>query len=294
MASYVLSCCSTQDLTNEQLQQRNISYICFHYFLDGKAYLDDLGKTISSEDFYRKMEDGVDTKTSQVSVGEYKEYFSAFLKEGKDILHITLSSGISGTYNSAQSAAEMLREEYPERRIYIVDSCCASSGYGLFMMALADQRDAGASIEDLYDWAEKHKLDMQHWFFSSDLRWYVKGGRVSAPAGFIGGILGICPVLYVNTEGKLIPDTKVRTKKKAIATLIDRMEEYADTRREYNGKMYICHSACIEDAEACAAMAEKKFPNMDGKPQIYNIGTVIGCHTGPGTVAIFFWGHKKD
>lgn len=294
MGHYVLSCCSTLDLTNEQLQQRNISYISFHYFLDGKAYPDDLGKTICSEDFYEQMEKGADTKTSQVSVGEYEAYFSSFLQEGKDVLHITLSSGISGTYGSAVSAAEMLREEYPDRKIYIVDSCCASSGYGLFMTALADRRDEGASLDELRDWAEAHKLDMQHWFFSSDLRWYVKGGRVSAPAGFIGGILGICPVLYVNSEGKLIPDTKVRTKKRAIAALVDRMVEYAEGGREYNGKIYLCHSACIEDAEACAALAQKTFPHMDGKPQIYNIGTVIGSHTGPGTVAIFFWGHKKD
>jgi len=294
MESYVLSCCSTLDLTNEQLQQRNISYTCFHYFIDGEEFLYDLGKTISSEDFYQKMENGADTKTSQISIGEYQEYFEPFLKEGKDVLHVSLSSGISGSYHSAQQAADMLKEEYPDRKIYIVDSRCASSGYGLFMTALADLRDDGMNIDELRDWAEEHRLDMQHWFFSSDLRWYVKGGRVSAPAGFIGGILGICPVLYVNTEGKLIPEAKVRTKKKAIAALVDRMVQFAEGGKDYSGKVYISQSYCKEDAEACAALVEKTFPNMDGKVQIYNIGTVIGSHTGPGTVALFFWGNKKD
>ena len=294
MDRFVLSCCSTIDLDNEKVKERDLSYACFHYFLDGEEYQDDLGATVSSEEFYQKMIDGADTKTSQISVGEYQEYFEGFLKEGKDVLHVTLSSGISGSYHSALNAAEILKEEYPDRKLYVVDSRCASAGYGLFMDKLADLREEGMSIDDLYRWAEDHRLDMQHWFFSSDLRWFVKGGRVSAPAGFIGGILGICPVLYVNTEGKLIPDAKVRTKKKAIAALKDRMLEYAEKGSEYDGKVYISQSYCREDAEACAALIEKTFPQMAGKVEIYNIGTVIGSHTGPGTVALFFWGNKKD
>ena len=294
MDRFVLSCCSTIDLTNVKVKERDLSYACFHYFVDGEEYQDDLGKTISNEEFYQKMIDGADTKTSQISVGEYQEYFEAFLKEGKDVLHVTLSSGISGSYHSALQAAEILKEEYPDRKLYVVDSRCASAGYGLFMDKLAELREEGMSVEELYRWAEEHRLDMQHWFFSSDLRWYVKGGRVSAPAGFIGGILGICPVLYVNSEGKLIPEAKVRTKKKAIAALKDRMLEFAENGSEYSGKVYISQSYCREDAEACAALIEKTFPQMEGKVEIYNIGTVIGSHTGPGTIALFFWGNKKD
>ncbi len=294
MDCFVLSCCSTVDLPAEQMERRNLSYICFHYFLDDKEYLDDLGQTMENSVFYEKMIAGADTRTSQVSVGEYQEHFENYLKEGKDILHVTLSSGISGSYTSALNAAEMLKEKYPDRKLYVVDSLCASSGYGFFMDALADRRDEGMSIDDLYQWALENRTRMQHWFFSSDLKWYVKGGRVSAPAGFIGGILGICPVLYVNSTGHLIPEAKVRTKKRAIQALVDRMLQYADGGKEYSGKVYLCQSYCEEDAKATAELTEKTFPHMDGKVHICNIGTVIGSHTGPGTIALFFWGEKKD
>ena len=294
MDGYILSCCSTVDLPAEQMERRNLSYICFHYFLDGKEYLDDLGQTMENSVFYEKMIEGADTSTSQVSVGEYLEYFEKYMKEGKDVLHVTLSSGISGSYASAKNAAEMLKEKYPDRKLYVVDSLCASSGYGFFMDALADRRDEGMSVDELHRWALDNRGRMQHWFFSSDLKWYVKGGRVSAPAGFIGGILGICPVLYVNSTGHLIPEAKVRTKKRAIQALVDRMVQYADGGKDYSGKVYICQSYCREDAEATAALVEKTFPKMEGKVQICNIGTVIGSHTGPGTIAVFFWGQRKD
>lgn len=294
MDDFILSCCSTVDLPAEQMERRNLAYICFHYFLDGKEYLDDLGQTMENSVFYEKMIAGSDTSTSQVSVGEYLEYFENYMKEGKDVLHVTLSSGISGSYTSALNAAEMLKEKYPDRKLYVVDSLCASSGYGFFMDAMADRRDEGMSVDDLYQWALENRTRMQHWFFSSDLKWYVKGGRVSAPAGFIGGILGICPVLYVNSTGHLIPEAKVRTKKRAIQALVDRMAQYAENGKDYCGKVYICQSYCREDAEATAALVEKNFPKMEGKVQICNIGTVIGSHTGPGTIAVFFWGERKD
>ncbi|MBQ6833466.1 MAG: DegV family EDD domain-containing protein, partial [Lachnospiraceae bacterium] len=149
MKPYVLSCCSTADLSKEHFNKRDISYICFHFELDGKMYDDDLGESISFDDFYQAMTDGADTKTSQVNVGEFMEYFESFLKEGKDVLHVTLSSGISGTWNSAVIAKETLEEKYPDRKIYIVDSLGASSGFGLFMDRLADLRDMGLSIDEL-------------------------------------------------------------------------------------------------------------------------------------------------
>ena len=154
MSDYIISCCSTADLTKEHFEARDIKYVCFHYMLDGEDYMDDLGQSMPFEEFYKKMAEGADTKTSQVNVAEYIDYFTPFLKEGKDILHVTLSSGISGTVNSARNAAAMLAEEYPERKIYIVDSLGASSGYGLLMDALADKRDEGMSIDEAHDWIE--------------------------------------------------------------------------------------------------------------------------------------------
>jgi len=294
MHQYVLSCCSTADLLKEHFNKRDISYICFHFELDGKMYNDDLGESIPFEEFYQAMANGADTKTSQVNVGEFMEYFESFLKDGKDILHVTLSSGISGTYNSAMIAKETLEERYPDRKIYIVDSLGASSGFGLFMDRLADLRDMGLSIDELYRWAEDHKKKLQHWFFSTDLTFFVKGGRVSKASGFVGGILNICPLLHVSKEGKLVPKYKIRTKKKVIEAIVNQMEQYAENRLNYNGKCYISQSACLEDAEAVAKKIEEKFPHLCGKVEINHIGTTIGSHTGPGTVALFFWGDERE
>lgn len=293
MSEYILSCCSTADLTEEHFSKRGISYICFHYELDGKQYADDLGKSIPFDQFYKKMQEGAETRTSQVNVEEYREYFEAMLKEGKDVLHVTLSSGISGTINSARIAKEELEEVYPDRKIYLVDSLGASSGYGLLMDRLADLRDAGMPLEELYDWANGHKLNVHHWFFSTDLTFYIKGGRISKTAGVIGGMLNICPLLNMDNEGRLIPRFKIRTKKKVIRTIVDKMEENADDGLEYSGKCYISHSACYEDARAVADLVEARFSKLNGKVEIYSVGTTIGSHTGPGTVALFFWGKER-
>ncbi len=293
MANYVLSCCSTADLTKKHFENRDIHYICFHYKLNGVDHPDDLGQTMPFEEFYKKMDEGAETTTSQVNVSEYVEYFSKFLEEGKDILHISLSTGISGTYNSAMNAALIARERYPERKIYIVDSLGASSGYGLLMDKLADLRDSGMSIDEVRDWAEEHKLELNHWFFSTDLKFYIKGGRISKTAGAIGTILGICPLLNMDNEGRLIPRAKIRTKRKVIQEIVKRMEENAEGGLDYSGKCYISQSACMDAAEEVARLVEERFPKLCGKVEINYVGTTIGSHTGPGTVALFFWGKKR-
>ncbi len=291
---FVLSCCSTADLTAEQLKERNISWIPFHFFLDDKEYPDDLGKSISFEDFYKAMENGASTRTSQVNSEEYLNYFESFLKEGKDVLHVTLSSGISGTYNSAVIAAEELKEKYPERKLYIVDSLGASSGYGLLMEELADERDKGKSVDEVKDFALSERLKINHWFFSTDLTFYVKGGRISKASGWFGTVLKICPLLNVDREGKLIPRKKVQGKKLAVKTVVQKMEENAEDGLNYSGRCLISHSACLKDAEAVRNLIEEKFPNQKGNVIINSIGTTIGAHTGPGTVALFFRGKERE
>ena len=294
MNPYVISCCSTADLSEEHFRNRNISYICFHFELDGVEYPDDLGKSIPFDEFYRRMANGASTKTSQINVEEFTEYFEPFLKEGKDILHVSLSSGISGVFNSASLARNLLMQKYPERTILIVDSLGASSGYGLFMDRLADLRDEGYSIQELYEWAMKNRLRLNHWFFSTDLTFYIRGGRVSKTSGFIGTILNICPLLNMNRLGQLIPREKIRTKKKVIQAIVTRMKACADNSTDYSGKCYISHSACYEDARAVADLVEAAFPKLNGKVEIYSVGTTIGSHTGPGTVALFFWGKERN
>lgn len=293
MEDYILSCCSTADLTKEHFDDRNIRYICFHYELDGKEYPDDLGQSIPFDKFYKAMEDGATTKTSQINSDEFEEYFEKMLIEGKDVVHVSLSSGISGVVNSAMIAKENLKEKYPDRNIYVVDSLGASSGYGLFMDKLADFRDEGMSAAELYEWAQNNRLKLHHWFFSTDLKYYVRGGRISKAAGFFGGALNICPLLNMDSEGRLIPRTKVRTKKKVIQAIVDRMEEDACDGLDYSDKCYISYAACLDDAKEVARLVEERFPKLSGKVELYSIGTTIGSHTGPGTVALFFWGKER-
>ena len=255
--------------------------------------MDDLGESYPFDKFYQAMTDGAETRTSQVNVSEFVEYFSKFCAEGKDVLHLTLSSGISGVINSAQSAAELVMEQYPGRKVYVVDSLGASSGYGLLMDKLADLRDAGMTVDEARDWALEHRLHLHHWFFSTDLTFYVKGGRVSKAAGWFGGLLNICPLLNMDDLGHLIPREKIRGKKRVIKEIVDRMAEHAENGENYSGKCYISNSACMEDARAVADLVEARFPKLNGKVEINSVGTTIGSHTGPGTVALFFWGDER-
>ncbi|MCC8050372.1 MAG: DegV family protein, partial [Clostridiales bacterium] len=237
--------------------------------------------------------EGADTRTSQVNVEEFMKYFRPFLEQGLDVLHVSLSSGISGTFNSACIARDMLKEEFPERKLLVVDSLAASSGYGLLMELLADMRDAGSSLEELYDWTLKNRLTIHHWFFSTDLTFFIKGGRISKTSGFIGSVLNICPLMNVDDEGKLIPRSKIRGKRAVIKKLVEQMKEHAVDGLNYSGKCYMCNSACYEDARAVADLVEAAFPKLDGPVQINDIGTTIGSHTGPGTVALFFVGDER-
>ena len=221
------------------------------------------------------------------------KYFKRFLEQNKDILHLSLSSGLSGSCNSARNAAELLKEEYPDRKIYVVDSLGASSGFGLFVDKLADLRDEGKSIDEIKEWAEKNRLNLHHWFFSTDLTFYVKGGRVSKVSGFFGGMLGICPLLNMNNIGKLIAREKIRSKRKVIEAIVDKMEKHAKDGLNYAEKCYICHSDCLEDAQVVKSLVEARFPKLKGEVEINWIGTTIGSHSGPGTVALFFWGDER-
>lgn len=293
MSNYVISCCSPADLTKEHFESRDIKYICFHFFLNGKEYTDDLGESLSFNDFYAEIEKKAETRTSQVNADEFIEYFTPFLENGQDIIHLCLSAGISGVYNSANIAAEELREKYPERKIYIVNSLAAASGLGLFLDILADLRDEGKTIDEVYEWAEANKLRIHHWFFSTDLTYFVLGGRISKVSGFIGTALKICPLLNVSKEGKLVAREKVRTKQAVIKQIVSKMETEADGGLDYDGKCYISHSACSEDCDAVIELIESKFPNLKGKVKKFSIGTTIGSHTGIGTVALFFVGKER-
>lgn len=293
MADFILSCESTADRSLDFFKSRNILFACFHYEIDGEVHTDDLYQSISAEEFFANIAAGACPKTSQISAGEYEELWEPLLIGSKDILHLTLSSGISGTYNSACVAAENLMAKYPERTVRVIDSLAASSGYGLLVEYVADKRDEGLSLDECARWTEEHKLNMHHWFFSTDLTSYMRGGRISATSAILGTALRICPLMNVDFEGHLIPREKIRTKRRAIEETVKTMMEHVQDGAGYTGKCCISHSACRKDAEALAGAIVEQIPQLKGKIGINDIGAVIGSHTGPGTVALFFMGDKR-
>ena len=293
MGTYQLSACSTADRDAAFFKDRNITLLCFSFNMDGVQYPDDLGASMPFDVFYKRIADGAQPVTSQVAAGDYVAAWEPLLAEGKDILHVTLSSGISGTINSANTAKELLEEKYPDRKILVVDSLGASSGYGMLMEYLADLRDEGKSLEEVYDWAMANRLRIHHWFFSTNLTSYYRGGRISRTSAAVGTVLGICPLMNMDNLGRLIPRRNIRTKKKVIREIVKEMEAHAEGGTSYSGKCMLSMSACLEDANAVVSLIEEKFPALRGKIIVNNVGTVIGSHTGPGTVALFFLGDER-
>ena len=293
MSEYKITCCSTADMPAAYFEERKIPYVCFHYRMDGVEYPDDLGKTMPFAEFYDRISKGAEPTTAQVNAQQYMDFFEPILKEGKDILHFTLSGGISGSVNSANIAKTQMEEKYPDRKVIVIDSLAASSGFGMLVDAALDKQEEGLSLEENAAWAEENKNRLHHWFFSTDLTSFIRGGRISKVSGFVGQALNICPLMNVNSEGKLIPRNKYRGKKQVIREMVKRMEEHAQGGLSYNGKCFMSCSACEEDARKVADIIEEKFPNLNGKVVINSIGTVIGAHTGPGTVALFFWGDER-
>lgn len=293
MGKFILTCCSTADMSKDYFIKRDVPYTCFHFHMNGKDYDDDLGETIPFNEFYDSIAKGATPTTSQVNSEEFVEFFEKFLKQGKDILHVSLSTGLSGVFNSANIAKDMLMGKYPDRKILIVDSLGASSGYGLLVATLADMRDEGTDIDTVYNWAEDNKLRVHHWFFSTDLTNYKRGGRITGAEALFGTMLGICPLLNMNNLGELIPRKKIRTKRRVIEEIVRMMEEHAEDGKDYVGKCFISNSHCYDDAVKVKELIEDKFPQLKGKIIINSVGTVIGAHTGPGTVALFFMGDKR-
>lgn len=293
MKHFSLTACSTADMPLEFFRNNDIPFACFHFIMDGKEYSDDLGQSMPFDVFYKKIAEGASPTTSQVNAEDYEKMWEPLLASGSDVLHITLSSGISGTINSANVAKEAMLQKFPERKITIIDSLGASSGYGLLVTTALKMRDDGNTLEETEDWLEKNKLRLHHWFFSTDLTSYYRGGRISRASAMFGTLLKICPLMNMNTSGELIPREKIRTKKKVIEEIVSRMEQHAENGLNYSGKCYISNSGCYEDARAVADLVEATFPHLDGKVLINSVGTVIGAHTGPGTVALFFFGDER-
>ena len=294
MADFILACSSTVDQPESFLKERGIRYISFSWISDdGTVHPDDLGKSVSFPEFYRRMRNGSFPTTSQPNFQDFRDFFEPFLREGKDILYVAVSSGISGACGTARSAAESLLEDYPDRTLFVVDSRNASPGYALLMDGVYEQQRAGHSIEECRDWILMNRDKADVWFFTTDLTWYIHGGRIKPVAGLVGKLLNICLVLTVDRAGTLIPKAKVRGKVRAVQLMLQNMESNVRGGLSYSGKVFLVHSDWKEEAERIRALIEARFQRMVKPVIVSSIGCVIGSHSGPGTIAVAFWGEKE-
>lgn len=292
MSNFILSCESTVDMPYSYVSERGINVIFYTYTVDGVEYIDDMGRDENAlPNFHKMLKEGKMPTTSQINQYNYEEYFEEMLQKG-DVLHIAFGRGMSGSVVNAVNAAAAMREKYPDRKIIVVDTLASSSGYGMLVDYAADMRDEGKSMEEIEKWILDNRMNVHHQIYATDLFHLRRGGRVSGPAAMIGTVLGICPIMRLNAEGSINAYGKVRSKKKAVAETVKVMEEHAQNGYDYDGKCFICHANCIEDAEIVKAMIEEKFKNVEVK--IFDIGTIIASHTGQGTVALFFMGDDRS
>lgn len=290
MSNYIIMTDSSCDLPDSLVKELELEVLPLAFIMDGKTYRNyPDNREMSPDAFYGKQRDGLMATTNAVNVGEAADAIEAVLKQGKDVLVLAFSSGLSTTCNSFQIAAQELAEQYPDRKVFTVDTLCASLGQGMFVYQAAKLRQRGKSIEEVRDWAEANKLRQCHWFTVNDLFFLKKGGRVSAATAVVGTMLQIKPVLHVDDEGHLISVAKARGRKASLTALVDKVGELAEDPASQT--MFISNSDCLEDARFVADEIKKRYGT---KEIIINpIGPVIGAHTGPGCVALFFMGKHR-
>ena len=290
MENYVLFSESTCDLTPELVQEMDIQILPMTFTLDGQSYRNyPDNREMSPETFYDKLRNGSMSTTSQVGITDYEAAFTPFLEQGKDILYIAFSSGLSGTYQASKIAIEELQEKYPDRRMVSIDSLQASMGEGLFAYTLAMMRKNGASMDELIDFAQKNTQRFCAWFTVNDLMFLKRGGRLSGAAAVAGTLLGIKPVLHVDDEGHLIAMEKVRGRRASLDALLKHYEATVSDKNE-TVLVFVSHGGCPED---CQYVVDKIKAYGVKRICTGDIGPVIGAHSGPGTVALFFLGGPR-
>ena len=292
--SFILSCESTADLPYSYAYARNIPVLFYSYNVDGVDYEDDMGRDPAAlQAFYAMLADGKFPTTSQLNVGQYLDFFRPLLEKG-DVLHIAFDTGLTQSYYNAVAAAEQLKEEFPERTLRVVDSLTVSCGYGMLVDYAADLRDAGHSLKRVEAWVMRFRTRIHHQFFSTDLRYYRRCGRLTGPMAAVATVLGICPLIRLNDRGQMVAYSKARSPKAAIKATVGEMEKLAKGGKKYSGKCYICHSNAGELAWELRDAVQKKFKNLKGEIPIYEIDTVIASHCGPGTAAVLFLGEERE
>ena len=288
MSNYVITTESTCDLWKFLKDEPDVAFIPLSYTMDGVEIYDN-DPNVSSEDFYNAMRSGKTANTTLVNFERFCNFFESFLKEGKDVLHLSFTSGLSGTCANAFLAAEELSKVYPNNRVVVIDTLCASAGQGALVHKAIKLRENGMNLDNLAKWAEDIKLNVCHHFTVMDLKYLERTGRVSKVAAIVGTLLSVKPVLHVDDNGKLVAINKVRGRKQSLSALLSAMEK---TMGDWeNDTVYISQADCKDDAEFLASEIKSAHPNTE--VIITDIGAVIGSHAGPGTVALFFFGDKR-
>ncbi len=291
MSKFILSCGSTVDVPYAAFSKRDIRVIFYSYFIDGAEHEDDMCRTEgATRAYYDELASGKTPTTSQINEETYFDYFDALCAEG-DVLHIAFGSGMSGSVFNAIAAAKRAEQAHPNRKVAVVDSLCSSSGYGMLVDDAADLRDEGKSLEEVAAFVQENRGNYQHLFFSTDLTFFRRSGRVNAPAAFFGSILGICPLMRLNADGKIVPYDKALGKRKAMQKTVKSV--LAAMPDGYDGKIWLCHSDCPDLADDTRALLRQALPAYDEDMPIFDIGPVISSHCGPGTVAVFFAGSPR-
>lgn len=289
MQNYTITTDTTADLPEEYIEKHNLGILSLTCTLEGVTYSKE--NPLDVNVFYEKMRNGSMPTTSQVNPEGVKKIFLPYLMDGQDILHISFSSGLSGSYNSVRIAVEELLEEFPERKITVIDSLAASLGEGLLVHKAVTLKEQGADMDTVTKWVEDNKLHMVHNFTVDDLFHLHRGGRVSKATAILGTMINVKPILHVDDEGHLIALSKVRGRKKSLQALVDSMEKQMGAYREQNDMVFISHGDCISDAEYVANLVKQKFGIENFL--INHIGPTIGAHSGPGTVALFYLGEYR-
>lgn len=288
MKDYIIFTDSACDMELSTLKKWNVKCIDLTLKFENEEKIWS-NNEIEPKTFYQKMRDGGIAKTSAVNSEKFKQGFEEEIKKGKDILYLAFSSGLSTTCNSGSFACKALSEVYPDSKLITVDSLAASAGFGLLLYLAVQKKEEGATIEELEKYIKETVPHICHWFTVDDLVYLKRGGRVSPAAAFIGGMLGIKPVLHVDDEGHLVPVTKVRGRKASIKALADKYGELAIDKT--TGPIFICQGDCQEDAQLLADIIKNDY-GRDIDITVYT-GPVIGAHSGPGTLALFFLGKNK-
>lgn len=290
---FILSCESTVDMPYTYIASRDIPLMFYSYMVDEQIYTDDMGQNPAALPyFYQLLNNGKLPITSQLNEFQYEEFFDKLLQQG-DVLHIAFGSGMTGSVFNAETAAEQLRKKYPNRELVVIDSLCSSSGYGMLVDIAADMRDQGCTLSEVRQYITDNRKCIHHQFFSTDLKYFRRSGRISGPAAMLGAVLNICPIMRLDDSGHIIAYDKVRGKKKAIERTAQVMAEHAQNGEQYSGKCYICHANCLADAEELKHTLQQRFPEIKNDIKIFDIGTIIASHCGPGTVAVFFFGDER-